>query len=104
MQTCIDMFFIKNYNNSNKVYTRIHCVSFCPHVHFFVVMFSIKNNVIFIVPVMSPCRYRWRHSAMLWVEIDLRRESSKVWCEEGLDALKTLKGLIIRSFLKGPYT
>ena len=23
---------------------------------------------------------------MLWVEIDLRRKSSRVWCEEGLNA------------------
>ncbi|BFT75273.1 hypothetical protein PAENIP36_67150 [Paenibacillus sp. P36] len=28
---------------------------------------------------------------MLWVEIDLRRESSKVWREEGLDALEKNK-------------
>lgn len=41
---------------------------------------------------------------MLWVEKDLRRESSKVWCEEGFDALNTLKCLIIWSLLQRPYT
>jgi hypothetical protein len=49
---------------------------------------------------------------MLWVEMDLRRQSSKVWCEEGLNALEgikvfnytvfSLKGLFSCLFLKGP--
>jgi hypothetical protein len=47
---------------------------------------------------------------MLWVEIDLRRQSSKVWCEEGLNALKGIKafnytvffkkGLILKNFIE----
>lgn len=40
---------------------------------------------------------------MLWVEIYLRRESSKVWCEEGLDAL-LLKGFNYKVFFQRPYT
>lgn len=39
---------------------------------------------------MSPNRYQWRHSVVLWVEIlfraYLRRLSSGVWREVGLDA------------------
>jgi hypothetical protein len=35
---------------------------------------------------MSLIRYRARHSAMLWVCVHLRRLSSRVWCEGGLDA------------------
>lgn len=35
---------------------------------------------------MSLIRYRARHSAMLWVRVHLRRQSSGVWCEGGLDA------------------
>jgi len=40
---------------------------------------------------------------MLWVEINLRCQSSMVWCEEGLDALNKIKGLIIGSCLKALY-
>jgi hypothetical protein len=53
---------------------------------------------------MPPYRYQWKHSAMLWVGIDLRRESSKVWCEEGLDALDCIKGFNYMVFLQRPYT
>lgn len=37
---------------------------------------------------------------MLWVEIDLRRESSKVWREEGLDALEKFKVFNYTVFFK----
>ena len=41
---------------------------------------------------------------MLWVERNLRRKSSKVWCEAGLDAHFNLYKAFMYMVLQKPYT
>jgi hypothetical protein len=87
----VDTFFIKNYDEIKISFdTNNECVigEVIPHF-FYHSLFFIENLLLLNDhdSVMSPCRYQWRHSTMLWVEINLRRESSIVWCEEGFNAL-----------------
>jgi hypothetical protein len=123
VKVSVDTFFIKNYNENtsiilllSEIWIELRC---CLQAKlgnrgykevgliFFVTTFSITN--ISIAPliiqdlVISPYHYQWRYSAMLWVEISLRRESSIVWCEAGLDALY-FKVLTYMVFQEKDYT